>query len=255
MARSLRTQYPGALYHITSRGNRRANIYVDEYDYLMWQELLGKTVDRFSFLVHAFCQMPNHFHLLLETVEANLSDGMRYLNGTYGQKFNWRHKHVGHVVQGRFFSDVVNRDAQLLAVSRYIAQNPVRAELVSDADGWRWGSHRHLSGDLSAPPWLQTEWLLSQFSTGSLKCAQAKYRAFVDAVPLAENPLQPDSERSFAPREALSLQQYQQRYSDPNEAMAMAYLSASYTRQEIAEYFGVSIKTVGRAIARFKLRR
>jgi REP element-mobilizing transposase RayT len=255
MARPLRTQYPGALYHVTSRGNRRANIYVDEYDYLMWQELLGKTVERFDFLVHAFCQMPNHFHLLLETVQANLSDGMRYLNGTYGQKFNWRHKHVGHVVQGRFFSDVVNRDSQLLAVSRYIAQNPVRAELVDDADAWRWGGHRHLSGDLPPPPWLQTEWLLSQFSTRNPKRAQAKYRAFVRAVPFAENPLLAGEERSFAPREALPLEQYQKLYSDPYEAMARAYLSASYTRQAIAEHFGVSIKTVGRAIARFKARR
>jgi putative transposase len=119
------------MYHVTSRGNRRGLIYVDERDFLIWQDRLAATVSRYNFAVHAFCQMPNHYHLLVETVEGNLSDGMHYLNSTYAQQFNHRHQLSGHVVQGRFHAVPIRKDAQLLEVARYIAQNPVRAKLAT----------------------------------------------------------------------------------------------------------------------------
>ncbi|WEF30997.1 REP-associated tyrosine transposase [Pseudoduganella chitinolytica] len=256
MPRPLRIFYPGALYHVTSRGNRRAHIYVDERDYLMWQDRLAATRERYNFAVHAFCQMPNHYHLLVETVEGNLSDGMHYLNSTYAQKFNHRHSLSGHVVQGRFHAVPVRRDSQLLEVARYIAQNPVRAGLVPDAESWRWSSHRNVCG-LTAPlPWLTTEWLLRMFGTADLGQARSRYRGFVrrelvTVDPLLQHTEQGSDEAVSRKRTAQPLAHYQTIYAVRDEAMARAYFTTAYRMQDIAGYFRVSTKTVSRAVARY----
>jgi REP element-mobilizing transposase RayT len=257
MARAPRIVYPGAVYHITSRGNRRANIYVDDRDFLTWQDRLAATVSRYNFAVHAFCQMPNHYHLLVEAVEGNLSDGMHYLNSTYAQKFNQRHALTGHVVQGRFHAVPIKSDAQLLVVARYIAQNPVRAKLVQDVEAWRWGSHNHLCGLAPALPWLAGEWLLGMFGATDATQALPRYRAFVRQHLAVDNPLADHSERgpnhdARRRREAQSLAHYQAHYADRNEAMAQAFLTTAYRIDEIAAHFGVSAKTVSRAVAKFR---
>ncbi len=254
MGRPLRRQYPGALYHVTSRGNRRAHIYLDERDYLIWQDLLADTVRRYNFVVHAWCQMPNHYHLVIQTVEGNLSDGMQYLNSMYSKRFNWRHDLVGHVIQGRFWDDVIDSDQRLLAAARYVAQNPVRAKLVASPDDWRWGSHIHLSGQKSPLDWFGTDWLLSQFANASAGAAMDRYRAFVDEVPLAPNPFADEAGRKLDPlvarrRAALPLDEYPRRYDDRAEGMARAYFTTVYTMRAIAEQFGVSTRTVSRAVA------
>jgi len=256
MARPPRIVYPGALYHVTSRGNRRANIYVDERDFLTWQDRLAETVSRYNFAVHAFCQMPNHYHLLVETVEGNLSTGMHYLNSTYAQKFNHRHALTGHVVQGRFHAVPIKKDAQLLQVARYVAQNPVRAKLVEDAEAWRWGSHVNICGLAPPLPWLAGDWLLAMF--GDVETAQAilRYRAFVREQvvvdsPLADHPVHHVTS-AHPRREARSLEYYRTHYSDRDEAMARAYATTAYRIDVIATHFGVSTKTVSRAVAKFK---
>jgi putative transposase len=131
VARPLRIEFPGALYHVTSRGNAREAIVRDDADRQMWLAVLGEVLSRGHWLCHAYCLMDNHYHLLVETPEADLSYGMRQLNGVYTQRFNRQHGRVGHVFQGRFKAILVERDSYLLELSRYIVLNPVRARMVT----------------------------------------------------------------------------------------------------------------------------
>ncbi|WP_257218132.1 transposase [Janthinobacterium sp. BJB304] len=118
---------------------------------------------RHHFVVHNFFQMTNHYHLLVEMVEANLSQGMCQLNGLYTQHFNRHHKLVGHVLQGRYKAILVQKENYLLEVARYIVLNPVRAHMVVSPDAWPWSSHRYFLDDATPPCWLARDWLLSQF--------------------------------------------------------------------------------------------
>lgn len=136
MNRPLRIEFPGALYHITSRGDRKVGVYLDDTDRAVWLQTLADVCAQSNYVVHAFCQMTNHYHLLLETIDGNLSDGMRQLNGVYSQYFNRRHDLVGHVFQGRYKAILVQKESYLLELARYIVLNPVRAKLVTDAANW-----------------------------------------------------------------------------------------------------------------------
>ena len=178
MARPLRIEFPGAIYHVTSRGNARQDIFLDDEDRLAFLAVLGKVVARFQVLVHAYCLMDNHFHLLIETKEANLSKAIRQLNGVYTQAFNRRHGRVGHVMQGRFKSILVDRDSYLLELCRYVVLNPVRAKITRKADTYRWSSYRATAGLDPAPEFLTTEWIWSQFGK-QRAAAQRRYKTFV----------------------------------------------------------------------------
>ncbi len=153
MTRPLRLEFPGALYHVTARGDRRKFIFIDDVDRQYWFDLLGLTCARFNFVIHSYCQMGNHYHLMLETVDGNLSQGMRQLNSIYSQEFNRRHKLVGHVLQGRYKAILVQKESYLLQLARYIDLNPVRAGIVEDPFDWSWGSHQFTTGKRDAPPW------------------------------------------------------------------------------------------------------
>lgn len=243
---------PGAIYHVTSRGNRRSAIYLDKRDHLIWLEKLADTVEKHDFKIHAYCLMPNHFHLLVETVQANLSEGMHMLNATFCQHFNRRHDLTGHVIQGRFHAVHVGKNAQLLAVARYVSLNPVRAKLVSDPKDWEWSSHRHFLQPEHAPAWLETGWLLSQFGDGDIQQQIARYESFVAAGIGLQDPLGLHTERNnLTLGQPLPLKFYAELYPNRDEAMARAYQSKAYTRQQIADGFQVSIKTVTRAIQGF----
>ena len=124
MARPLRIEFVGALYHVTSRGDRREAIYEDDEDCAAFLGILGEVVRRFNWVCHAYCLMTNHYHLVIETVEGNLSQGMRQLNGVYTQASNRRHQRVGHLFQGRFKGILVDEDAYLTELSRYVFLNP-----------------------------------------------------------------------------------------------------------------------------------
>ena len=140
MARPLRLEFAGALDHVTSRGDRREAIYHDESDRGAWLEALGNVCERFNWVVHAYCQMTNHYHLLVETVEGNLSKGMRQLNGVYTQYFNRRHGLVGHLYQGRSKAILVQKETYLLELPRYVVLNPLRAGMVKSPENWPWSS-------------------------------------------------------------------------------------------------------------------
>ena len=180
MARPLRLEYEGALYHVTSRGNAREAIFRVDPDREVFLDILGDTIQRFGWICYAYCLMTNHYHLLIETPEPNLSRGMRHLNGVYTQAFNRRHMRVGHVLQGRFKSIVVEKESHLLELARYIVLNPVRAKMVRSAKDWPWSSYRSTSGMTDAPSFLTVDWILAQFGKNQRRAVEL-YRDFVKA--------------------------------------------------------------------------
>ncbi len=140
MARSRRRLIAGGIYHVTCRGNRKEPIFLSDGDRILFLELVTKVTARRRWLIHSYCLMQNHYHLLLETPEADLSAGMQTINGEYAQWFNRDYGFVGHVFQGRFHAVLVESDWHLLELTRYIAMNPVRAGLCVSPAEWRWSS-------------------------------------------------------------------------------------------------------------------
>lgn len=273
MTRPLRVQYAGALYHVTSRGDRRAAIYRDDVDRRVWLSILEQVCQRYNFVVLGFCQMTNHYHLVVETVDGNLAQGMRVLNGTYSQYFNRRHEVVGHVFQGRYKAILVQRESYLLELTRYVILNPLRAGAVASIEAWPWSSHGYLTGSMTAPPWFEAEAILGHFAADRTE-AIALYCRFVLAGIGAASPLKQTRHQLLlgdehfiaqaygnsafnnmvaitkAQRRAtlLSLAEYCAAYPRRDEAMARAYFSTAYSMQQIAAFFGVSSKTVSRAV-------
>lgn len=178
MARKPREEFPGAVVHVYARGNRKQRIYVDDEDRVAYLRLLGQVIVRQGWRCLAYCLMKNHVHLLVETPEPNLAAGMQRLHGLHAQAFNKRHRHVGHLFQGRYGAVVVREDAQLLAVARYIALNPVEAGLCRDAAEWRWGSHAAVVNGGMAPAWLDMRRLLGYFGAAGGDPEQ-RYAEFV----------------------------------------------------------------------------
>ena len=179
MARALRILFSGAIYHVTSRGNAKQDVYIDDNDRTLFLDILDKCVKRYGFIIHAFCLMDNHYHLLIETPDGNLSDGMRHINQVYTQKFNWRHNRVGHLFQGRFKAAMIEQDSHLLEVIRYVVNNPVRAGYVESPSDYHWSSYRQTAGMSRGFGWLTTSWVLEQFS-GTKGQKQNQYAQFVN---------------------------------------------------------------------------
>ena len=277
MARPLRLEFSGALYHVTSRGDRREDIFLNDDDRHAWLAVLGLVCKLFNCVVHAYCQMGNHYHLVVETLEGNLSGGMRQFNGQYTQQFNRRHGLVGHLFQGRYKAILVQKEAYLLELARYVVLNPVRAGIVDLPEQWAWSSFNACMNDQFSPSWLETDWLLSQFGT-KRDLARRSYVEFVMQGRSVDSPLlntryqlllgddefvkqrqaeigQDDlREVSTAHRRAvaLSLADYQHQYPQPKLAMSHAYRSGAYTMSQIADHFGVHYMTVSRAVRSFE---
>jgi REP element-mobilizing transposase RayT len=270
MARPLRLEFPGALYHLTSRGDGREDVFLTAADREAFLQVLAQVVDRFGWLCHAYCLMDNHYHLLVETPQANLSRGMRQLNGVYTQAFNRAHGRVGHVFQGRFKSILVEKEPHLLELARYIVLNPVRARSVRRAVDWPWSSYRATAGLEAAPSFLAVDWILGQFGRSRRK-AQEAYREFVaegrgaspweslvgqvflgnerfvrrlqaKAGPLSEVPR---SQRTARPPLATVFARGRE-----EKAIVNAYRKHGYTLKEIADYLGVHYATVSRRLRR-----
>jgi len=178
MARPLRIQYPGAICHIVSRGNGKMIIFHDDKDRLKFLHFIERVLEKYNWICHAWCLMGNHYHLLIETPDANMVPGMKQLNQFYSQFFNWKYKRVGSVLQGRYKSWLVERESKFLDNCRYIVNNPVEAGLVDHPSQWPWSSFRATRGLEKAPAFLETDFLLRHFST-SRKTAQKMYEDFV----------------------------------------------------------------------------
>ena len=275
MARPLRVLYPGAVYHVTARGNERRAIFEDDVDRHTFLDQLALAVGRHGLVCHGYCLMGNHYHLLVETPRANLPAGMRHLNGCYAGSFNRRRGRVGHLLQGRYKAELVEKHAYLLALIRYIALNPVRSEppLGAAPEEYKWSSYRYALGLATRPPWLTVDWVLAQFGDDYGR-ARARLRAFVEAGrseeapaavggiyvggeefvraassrlgPIPEipreqwQPLRPELEEIFGGAGA----------SDP---VAVAYRTYGYTLREIAAYLGCHYATVSRRLRRSEL--
>jgi putative transposase len=288
MARPLRLEWPGALYHVTSRGDRREPIVEDDEDRAAWVAVLGEACGRFGWRVHAWCLMTNHYHLLLETPGGQLAAGMRHLNGVWSQCFNRRHGRVGHVFQGRYKAIMVERESYLLELARYVVLNPVRAGLVADAAHYPWSSHAAMlaRSDLfprvAQPEWLETDVVLQHFGP-TRRRAVAGYMDFVRAgvgLPSVWESLRGQVflgsdefvERMTAVFEAddpklRDVPRLQRRpppratfedapatapstRAERDAAMASAYASGQRTLRSIADDFGVHEATVSRALRR-----
>jgi REP element-mobilizing transposase RayT len=187
MPRPPRDDFPGAIWHLITRGVRKEPIFLDERDYQVFLLLLEEVVERFGWICHAYCLMPNHYHLLVETPRANLSDGMERLNGRYAQYFNFRHNVEGHVFERRFRSIRVKGEAHLLELSRYIVLNPVRAGLCRNAAGWRWSSYCAAVGTVPRPKFLTVDWLMGLFGDDP-NSAREGYLRFVHGVLIHDAP-------------------------------------------------------------------
>ncbi len=183
MARPLRLEFPNALYHITSRGDRREDIYEDDEDRIIFLTLLGKVVTDYNWLCHGYCLMNNHYHLIIETLDSNLTKGMRQLNGVYTQTTNRRHKRTGHLFQGRYKAILVDKESYLLELTRYVVLNPVRAKgMVRSIDDWPWSSYLSMINKVTAEDWLTTDWVLSQFGRNKDQAIRRYQQFFLEGI-------------------------------------------------------------------------
>ena len=182
MARPLRLELPGAVYHITARGDTQEAIFEDDGDRLTFLGMLAREVKQQGWLLYAYCLMGNHFHLLLETPEPNLVRGMRRLNGTYTQAFNRRYDRTGHVLQGRYKAIVVDRDGHLLELCRYVVLNPVRVGIVASPRDWPWSSYLPTAGETDCPDWLAAAPVLALLSAERPQARRAYVRFVAEGV-------------------------------------------------------------------------
>lgn len=259
---------------MTSRGDGREDIYLSDADRECWLEVFAQVCARFNWVCHAWCQMTNHYHILIETPEANLSQGMRQLNGVYTQRFNRTHKRVGHVFQGRYKAILVERDSYLLELARYVVLNPLRAKMVKRLEAWPWSSYLATCAQAACPVWLQTNWILAQFGQrranaiagyvrfvhegARLPSVWAKLQAqiylgsesFVRKMQAAIDHSQSLDEIPRAQRRAITqpLDSFVRKYPQ-SEGMARAYLSGQHSMASIARHFGVHYSTVSRAVS------
>ena len=278
MSRPLRLEFPDALYHVTSRGDRRENIYEGDSDRLRFLDIFASVIEQFNWVCYAYCLMDNHYHLLVQTPDSNLSKGMRQLNGVYTQAYNRKYKKTGHLFQGRYKAILVDEDAYLLELSRYIVLNPIKAGMARQTRHWKWSSYRATTGREPVPQWLSVDHLLSQFGK-QRKTAIRKYEAFVVAglknepiwselnnqiylgdsafiekvqthLSVEHKDIQiPKVQKRAKPK---SLDYYEKQASNRNEALVQAYASGGYSYQELGCYFDLHFTTVGRIIRNAK---
>ncbi|MFN2360588.1 MAG: transposase, partial [Marinobacter sp.] len=261
-----------------SRGNRQEAIYETPDDRESYLEILQSVCEKYNWLCHAYCLMGNHYHLLIETPEANLSNGMRQLNGVYTQCFNKAHGRVGHVLQGRYKAILVEKETYLLELVRYIVLNPVRAGMVSSPSEWPWSSYRATAGEAPPLDYLTTDWLLSVFGATRSQ-AQKAYVDFVNNACTKSSPwddlkgqvflgsdqffehmlehLDEPERLSEVPAvqrrpEPLPLEAYFEKTDNRDAAIAEAYASGGYTLKEIGDYLGLSYSRISRIVKECK---
>lgn len=283
MARPIRIEYDGAVYHVTSRGNARKAIYKDDEDREKFLKILEEVNRKYNWLCHAYCLMDNHYHLVIETPDGNLSKGMRQLNGLYTQSFNRSHRRVGHIFQGRYKAIVIEKESHLLEVCRYVVLNPVGAKAAQKPEEWKWSSYNATAGRARASKCLTVDWILGQF--GSKRGdAERSYRDFVRAGIGGEKILTQVKGQSVLGEEEYvgrimefvrgqrDIQEIpkQQRYlkrpgldelfhnkgikdkTKRNNLMRNAVIDHGYSQKEIADYLGLHYSTISRLLKGMK---
>jgi len=281
MTRPLRIEFPGAVYHVTSRGDRREPIFDDDVDRQAFIDVVALALKRFDACALAFCLMDNHYHLVLHTRQPNLSALMHLVNGVFTQAYNRRHAKVGHLFQGRFKAILVDRDAYLLEVCRYVDLNPVRAAMVADPAQWPWSSYQVHTGLVAGLPWLDTSavhgYLLGYdvASGRDSALAASRYAALVaqgkdvrlwdealkGQIYLGDESFMTRMQALLAPEQAaasdvpgiqrrpppLSLEQFLNHHPR-NEAIARAHIVGGHSMSAIAKAVGLSVSRVSRIV-------
>ena len=278
MARPLRIEFAGALYHITSRGDRREDIYENDTDREVFLSVFNDVCETYNWICHSYCLMSNHYHLLVETPDANLSRGMRQLNGVYTQAFNRAHGRIGHVFQGRYKAILVEKDSYLLELVRYIVLNPVRAGMVRSAREWPWSSYRATIGQSKRPGFLNVDWVLAAFGKRKSLVIE-KYKKFIfdgkgQASPWTrlqnqvflggsqfvkdmQSRIDEDKDLSEIPASqrrciAKPLGYYVAMSQNRNSAIYEAYRSGGYTLKQIGDYFDLHYSSVSGIVRNHK---
>lgn len=280
MSRPLRLEFEGALYHVTSRGDRREPIFEDDADRLAWLDVFESSLERFDATAFAYCLMSNHYHFVVQTHRPNLSRLMRQINGVYTQYYNHRHAKVGHLFQGRFKSILVDAEAYFLEVCRYVDLNPVRAKMVKRPENWPWSSYRAHTGQVDGLAWLDSQALRQRLAPPAPRRdgpdAYARFvaqgrdvklwdealsgqiflggEAFVKRMQarigkLSEREI-PRAQRRPAARPLTHYFQGAQR----DAAIARAYLEGGHTQTAIAQATGLSVSRISRLIAAQKVK-
>jgi putative transposase len=281
MSRALRVEFPGAVYHVTSRGNFRQEIFHDDDDRQTFLNKVQASAERYGFIVHAYCLMSNHYHILMETTLPNLSRAMQRINGDYTMAVNHKYGRVGHLFQGRFKAVLIEKESHLLEVARYVVLNPVRARMVEKIESWKWSSYPATAGISSSPVFLHNDWILGRFGRSEAQCRR-RYISFV-----AEGLLKKGSPFSSCGRQAVlgnkafaekwkevivgrreikefprmqrlitrpGLEEIFNKETTPltknqlSERIKEAHLTHGYTLNEIAAHIGVHYSTAGRIL-------
>jgi putative transposase len=254
MPRQLRYQSPGTTCHITVRGNAKQDIYTNDAERLMFLECLAGAMQEFDWTCHAFCLMSNHYHLVLQTREANLAIGMQHLNGQYAQMFNYRHGRTGHLLQGRFHSKVVDNEAYFFAVSAYIVLNPVRHGLVDHPDQWQWSSYRKTACGGNMFTFLDPGFLLSLLGD-DIEEARNIYTEFIEEHIERPRASQRPSSDPVQDLQKLSLKLiFYESDKNRDECIKAAHFVHGYNLREIADHCGIAKATVGHVVKKRKSR-
>jgi len=265
VARPPRLEYPNAVYHVVSRGNERASIFRDDADRESFCDVLDGVVRRYEWRVFAYCVLGNHYHLLLRTPRPNLARSMRQLNGVYAQRFNRRHRRVGHVFQGRYGARLVQQDRYLQAVVRYVVRNPVRAGLCSSPSGWHFSSHRETLGEAPAR-FLDLPGLLELYGP-TVEVARERYRAHVEEAGADTSLRHPlvEGDDAFAERTLARFERapgiparYFRRarpelavlFADTSDQAILAAQAEGHSLSEIGRHLGCHASTVSRRLRR-----
>ncbi|XOV88896.1 MAG: transposase [Pseudomonadota bacterium] len=279
MSRPVRIEFPGAHYHVTSRGTNEQAVFLDEDDRGTFLNVLSGVVERFGWQLHSYVLMDNHYHLVVAVPEANLSKGMRQLNGVYTQHFNRRHGREGSLFQGRFRSILFEPESYLLPLCRHVVLNPVRASAIRSPNSHRWSSYRALAGTVKAPVYLHTRAILAAFSKQPDE-ARRQYREYVragigEASPLADrahqvllgspsflNEMQPilngEKLAKRGPKRvgrrrslpALFKNVDNKTRAERNELIRRAHIDYHYTLMEIGDFLGIHYTTVSKVVNR-----
>jgi putative transposase len=282
MARPLRIEYPGAFYHVTCRGNAKQAIFQSDDDMQLFLATLSRVVKRHNWILHAYCLMHNHFHLLIETPDGNLSRGMHNLNCQYCQVYNSRHDRVGHLFQGRYRATIIDREEYFQVVARYIVLNPVRANVASDPLQYIWSSYLDTIGVRTPPAFLTVESILRSFSP-DLEQARILYQAFVrqteqdielglayhcilgnpDFVHNLKDKIAAKQEIREIPRrdrfagrpELQDIIGSNSKQAERDNQIYVAFQEFGYKQTEIADYLNKAPSTISKIIKHFELER
>ncbi|MBU1670204.1 MAG: transposase [Actinobacteria bacterium] len=244
-----RPQFPGAIYHIMSRGNGKKDIYLSERDRRRFLSFLKEVTEEKRWLVLSYCLMGHHYHLLLETPEPNLAIGMQKLNGLYSTWFNHVHQHVGHVMQGRYRSRVVDEDGYFMWLTKYIALNPVRSGFVDSPEKWPWSSYAWMVGKETEHPLLSPARVLNTFGSGRAEAAVEYARYVTEGI---EESLEIAEERRLTLEQLLKCEGGN---SPADERLWRAYYVHHFGIVDIAAASGVSRSAVSRIIRRYPQRK